>query len=54
MALAFLRNRPFVASTIIGATTLQQCRKICTGIELDAELLKSIEDIHLRYPNPAP
>jgi aryl-alcohol dehydrogenase-like predicted oxidoreductase len=54
MALAFLRSRPFVASTIIGATTMQQLQENLNSIELDAELLKSIEDIHLRYPNPAP
>lgn len=54
MALAFLRSRPFVASTIIGATTLQQLQENLSVIELDAEVLKSIEDIHLRHPNPAP
>ena len=54
MALAFLRSRPFVASTIIGATTLQQLQENLGRIELNAEQLKGIEDIHLRYSNPAP
>jgi aryl-alcohol dehydrogenase-like predicted oxidoreductase len=54
MALAFLRSRPFVASTIIGATTMLQLQENLNSIELDDELLKSIEAIHLRYTNPAP
>lgn len=54
MALGFVRSRPFVASTIIGATTMAQLRENLVSVELDAELLKSIEDIHLRYANPAP
>jgi aryl-alcohol dehydrogenase-like predicted oxidoreductase len=54
MALAFLRSRPFVSSTIIGATTMPQLQENLSGIELDAELLKAIEEIHLRYTNPAP
>lgn len=54
MALAFLRSRPFVASTIIGATNLQQLRENLDCIELKDDQLKAIEDIHLRYSNPAP
>jgi aryl-alcohol dehydrogenase-like predicted oxidoreductase len=54
MALAFTRSRPFVTSTIIGATTMSQLQENLGDIELNAELLKSIEDIHLRYTNPAP
>ncbi len=54
MALAFLRSRTFVASTIIGATTMMQLQENLNSIELDNEMLKSIEAIHLRYTNPAP
>jgi aryl-alcohol dehydrogenase-like predicted oxidoreductase len=54
MALAYLRSRPFVASTIIGATTMSQLQENLNCVELDAEILKAIEDIHLRYSNPAP
>jgi aryl-alcohol dehydrogenase-like predicted oxidoreductase len=54
MALAFIRSRPFVASTIIGATTMPQLQENLDCIELSAEQLSSIEEIHLRYPNPAP
>ena len=54
MALAYIRSRPFVASTIVGATTMQQLQENLSSIELNAEVLKSIEEIHLRYTNPAP
>lgn len=54
MALAFLRSRPFVASSIIGATSMAQLQENLTGVELTAEQLQAIEQIHLQYPNPAP
>lgn len=54
MALAYSRSRTFVSSTIIGATNLSQLKENLVEIELNAELHKSIEEIHLRYPNPAP
>ncbi len=54
MALAFIRSRPFAASTIIGATSMSQLKENLASIELNAEQLKGIEDIHLRYNNPAP
>jgi aryl-alcohol dehydrogenase-like predicted oxidoreductase len=54
MALSYLRSRPFVASTIIGATTMEQLEENLTEVVLEAEVLKCIEEIHLRYSNPAP
>ena len=54
MALAFIRSRPFVASTIVGATTMSQLKQNLDSVELNAEQLKAIEEIHLRYSNPAP
>lgn len=54
MALAFVRGRPFVTSTIVGATTLQQLQENLQRIELNADVLKGIEAIHMRYFNPAP
>lgn len=56
MALAFVNSRPFVASNIIGATTMDQLKEnIATGdIVLSDEILKSINDIHNLIPNPAP
>ncbi len=54
MAIAFIRSRPFVASTIIGATAMQQLQENLGAPELDAEMMAAIESIHARYPNPAP
>lgn len=56
LALAFVASRPFVDSTIIGATTMEQLHEDidgCTGT-LPEEVVKEIEALHLRYFNPAP
>lgn len=56
MALAFVRGRNFVASTIIGATTLEQLKENIDSadIELSAAALQEIAAIHARFPSPAP
>lgn len=54
VALAFVRSRSFVTCTIVGATTMQQLQENLQSIELNAEVLKGIEAIHMRYFNPAP
>ncbi|HEY8555072.1 MAG TPA: NADP(H)-dependent aldo-keto reductase [Burkholderiales bacterium] len=56
MALAFVRQRWFVAATIIGATTLEQLRRNIDSVNLtlDAETLADIDAIHARYSTPAP
>lgn len=54
MAIAFVRSRSFVSSTIIGATTLSQLTENMMEIALTAELLQGIQAIHLKYFNPAP
>jgi aryl-alcohol dehydrogenase-like predicted oxidoreductase len=56
LALGFVASRPFVASTVIGATTLEQLREDITAcdVSLGDEVLQQIEALHLRYPNPAP
>lgn len=56
LALGFVASRWFVASTIIGATTIPQLdENIAACAEpLPDEVLKAIEAIHLRYFNPAP
>jgi len=55
MALAFVRARWFVASTIVGATDLAQLKQNIDSVkvELDAATLEGIDAIHRRYPNPA-
>ncbi len=56
MALQFVTTRPFVTTNIIGATTMDQLRTniASVGVKLSDELLRAIEDIHLRSPNPCP
>jgi aryl-alcohol dehydrogenase-like predicted oxidoreductase len=55
-ALAFVTSRPFVTSSIIGATTVEQLRSNLASIDirLSPELVAEIEEIHTRFPNPAP
>ncbi len=56
MALAFVRRQPFVASTLLGATTLEQLQSNLDSLtlHLDETLLASLEEIHHRYTYPAP
>lgn len=56
LALAFVNSRPFLASNIIGATSLVQLRENLesTSVILSEELLEAIEAIHQRYSNPCP
>ena len=56
MALAFVHSRPFLTSTIIGATTMEQLQANIASIDmtLSADLLAEIEAVHTRYPNPCP
>ena len=56
MALAYVRQQPFVASTLLGATTLEQLKINIDSfnLTLDADVLEGIEAIHRRYTYPAP
>lgn len=56
MALAYVHSRPFVASTIIGTSCVDQVRQNVASLEvtLDDEVLRAIEQVHKIHPNPAP
>jgi len=56
MSLAFVNQQPFVASNIIGATSVDQLKENIDSIkvELSNELLAEINAIHAAIPNPAP
>ncbi|RSD27899.1 NADP(H)-dependent aldo-keto reductase [Vibrio pectenicida] len=56
MALAFVNQRPFVSSNIIGATNLQQLKSNIDSldIELSEELLLGLQEIGTTYSNPCP
>jgi aryl-alcohol dehydrogenase-like predicted oxidoreductase len=51
---AFVNDRPFVTSNIIGATTMDQLKENIDSIDLilSQEILNDIEDVHLSNPNP--
>jgi len=56
MALAFVTQQPFVASNIIGATTMAQLKENIDSInvELSKDIVDQINAIHEMNPNPAP
>jgi len=56
MALAYVNSRPFLTSTIIGATTMEQLKANIDSIQvqLSDEVLEGIEAIHKEHPNPSP
>jgi aryl-alcohol dehydrogenase-like predicted oxidoreductase len=56
MALAFVRSRWFVSSTIIGASSMSQLKENLEAVNtpLSEEILAEIDNIHLQYTNPAP
>jgi aryl-alcohol dehydrogenase-like predicted oxidoreductase len=56
MALAFVRQQPFVASTLLGATTLEQLKINIDSFDvvLNEDVLQALEEIHSRFTIPAP
>ncbi|AUH01830.1 NADP(H)-dependent aldo-keto reductase [Prodigiosinella confusarubida] len=56
MALAFIRQQPFVATTLLGATSIEQLQinLASQDLTLSAELLAELEAIHRRFTIPAP
>ena len=56
MALAFVNTRPFLTSNIIGATTMDQLKENIDSINisLTGEIIREINAIHDKIPNPAP
>ena len=56
LSLAFVNDRSFVTSNIIGATTMEQLKEnIATyKVRLSNEILKAIDEINEDIPNPAP
>ncbi len=56
MALAFVAMQPFVASVIIGQTTMAQLRANISGaqMQLDGTVADEIEKIHKRHTIPCP
>jgi aryl-alcohol dehydrogenase-like predicted oxidoreductase len=56
MSLAFVNQQPFLTSNIIGATKMSQLKEniASVNINLEDDLIKAINKVHERNPNPAP
>ena len=56
LAIQFCNIQPFVTSTIIGATTMEQLKTCIDSVDLDItkEIINEIRSIHKEIPNPAP
>lgn len=56
LAMAFVTSRPFVTSTIIGATSMEQLRTDIASVDtmLSQEALAAIEAVHRDMPDPCP
>lgn len=56
LSLAFIEQQPFLTSTIIGATTMEQLKENIDSIKvlLSDEILKAIDEVQAVIPDPAP
>ena len=56
LSLAFVCQQPFVASCLIGATTMAQLKQNIDAcqIELSDEVIADLNEVYQRYPDPAP
>ncbi len=56
MSLAFVTDRPFMTSNIIGATSIEQLKENIDSINisLSKEVMDAINAVHADIPNPAP
>lgn len=56
LALAFVHQRPFVTSNVIGVRTVEQLRSNLKALDykLSDEIIRSVNGIHSRIPSPTP
>ncbi|MBL4893397.1 MAG: aldo/keto reductase, partial [Emcibacter sp.] len=56
LAQKFVDSRPFVTSSIIGATSMDQLRENIAAFDMDwdDDLEQGVTKIHLENPDPAP
>jgi aryl-alcohol dehydrogenase-like predicted oxidoreductase len=54
MAIAFCLTRPFMASVIIGATSMEQLKSVIAAkdVKLTDEVMQDISGVHRQYPMP--
>ena len=56
MSIKFCEVQDFMTSVIIGATTMEQLKTNVESVKvnLDSEVIKEINDVQKKYPNPCP
>ena len=56
LALAYVYRQPFVTSSIIGATSLEQLKQDIDGslVELSQDVLDAVDAVQRVYPDPCP
>ena len=56
MSIKFCEIQKFITSTIIGATTMEQLKTNIesVNVDLDKEVIKEINNVHLMHSNPCP
>ena len=56
LSLAFVNDRPFVTSNIIGATTVDQLKENIDSIyvKLSDDTISEINQVNNKIPNPSP
>ena len=56
VSLAFVNDRPFVTSNIIGATTIEQLKENIdsASVKLSDEIISEINQVNNKIPNPSP
>ena len=56
MAIAFVNAQPFVATNLIGATTMEQLKSNIAAIDvtLSPEVMAALDAVHQLHGNPAP
>jgi aryl-alcohol dehydrogenase-like predicted oxidoreductase len=56
LSLAFVNDRPFVTSNIIGATTIDQLKENIDSIDvkLSDDTISEINQVNNKIPNPSP
>ena len=56
LSLAFVNDRPFVTSNIIGATTIDQLKENIdsTDVKLSDDIISEINQVNNKLPNPSP
>ena len=56
MSIKFCEVQDFMTSVIIGATTMEQLKTNVESVKvsLDSEVIKEINNVQKKYPNPCP